>query len=130
MKKTARSLGYSLAGLKHAVQSERNLQLFLAAQVVVILISLWLGVDIVSLTIMIVFGLGFLIVELVNTAIERLADTVDDEQKKERSGHYHLGIKQTKDVAAAASLIALLVDGCVVILMLLPYALRAYYMGL
>lgn len=53
----------------------------------------------------------FIVIELLNTAIERLADTFDDYEKKHRGGHYHPGIKMTKDVGASASLVALFLYG-------------------
>lgn len=70
--------------------------------------------DVSSITFILIlslFGGFFVVIELLNTAIERLADTFDDYEKKHRGGHYHPGIKMTKDVGAAASLVALLLYG-------------------
>lgn len=67
----------------------------------------------VYIIILSLLGGFFIVVELLNTAIERLADTFDDCEKKHRGGHYHPGIKMTKDVAASASLVALSMYGFV-----------------
>ena len=126
MKKTVRSLGHSLEGFAHAVKTERNLRLFLIGHCVVLIIGFKLGIDFFSLVLTTIFAGLFLMVELLNTAIERLADTVDDCEKTHRGGHYHLGIKQTKDVAAAGSLIALLVYLSTLLLAILPSLLSQF----
>lgn len=108
MKRMMRSVGYALSGLRHAVGAERNIQQFLAGLVVYAFIGAILGFSSFEWFITVLATTGFLIVELLNTAIERLADAFDDGEKKRRGGHYHLGIKQAKDTAAAASLMALI----------------------
>ena len=109
MKRIVRSMGFALSGLHHAIREERNIQQFLVGLVVYILIGIGLGFWMTEWIIVTLTAAGFLIVELLNTAIERVGDAIDDTQKTRHSGHYHLGIKQAKDIAAAASLVALLV---------------------
>lgn len=123
MKKTVRSLGYSIIGLTHAMKSETNLRRFVLLHILILLIGIWFHVNIFLLLITSVFAGLFMSVELLNTAIERLADTVDDIEKKHHGGHDHSGIRLTKDTAAAASLIALIVYVVIVILGFLPYVL-------
>ncbi len=125
MKKTAKSLGYSIVGLTHAIKSEKNLRHFLLAHALLMLIGIWIRMDIFVLLSACIFAGFFVVIELLNTAIERLADTVDDCEKTHRGGHYHHGIKLTKDVAAAAALIALLLYIALITLTFLPYVL--YY---
>lgn len=125
MKKIAHSLGYSIAGLIHAIKSEKNLRHFLLAHILLMLTGIWFRIDFFSLVILTIMACFFVIVELLNTALERLADTIDDIEKTHRGGHYHHGIKLTKDVAAAASLVALLLYGITVLLIALPYVLYA-----
>lgn len=120
MKKTAKSLGHSLEGLRHAWNNETNLRRFILAQALLIILAVALGGDIGSIIMLLIFGGMFVVVELLNTAIERLADTFDDDEKKKHGGHWHPGIKMTKDVAAAAALIALIIDACVVVLIYIP----------
>ncbi len=120
MKRTVRSFGFALAGLSHAFLHERNLRLFLLAHILLCTISVMIfrAIEIPLIIGMTLMGLFFIVIELLNTAIERLADTFDDCEKTHRGGHYHPGIKITKDVAAGASLIALLLYVLSVVLMI------------
>lgn len=124
MKRTVHSLGYSIAGLIHAIKSEKNLRHFLLAHILLMLTGIWFRIDFFSLVILTIMACFFVIVELLNTAIERLADTVDDCEKTHRGGHYHHGIKLTKDVAAAASLVALLLYIALMLMIFLPFTLE------
>lgn len=130
MKKTAKSLGHSLSGLRHAINTESNIQKFLIGEIVVLMIGIWLDISVAELIFVLICGAAFLIVELFNTAFERLADTFDDDAKKHHGGHYHVGVKQTKDVAAAASLIALLINGLIIVIIYLPYVIFRFYPNL
>lgn len=125
MKKTARSLGYSITGLRHALAHETNLRRFVLAQFVVFIAAAALGMDLLSMIVLALLAAGFIIVELLNTALERLADTFDDYEKQRNSGHYHPGIKMTKDVSAGASLIALILYGSILVLIFIPYIFLA-----
>lgn len=109
MKRIVRSMGFALTGLRHALSEERNIQQFLVGLVAYVLAGIYLGFWIGEWIVVALTAAGFIIVELLNTAIERVGDAIDDTEKKRRGGHFHLGIKQAKDIAAAASLIALLV---------------------
>ena len=108
MKRIVRSMGYALSGLGHAVSEERNIRQFLIGLAVYVLAGVYVGFWPVEWIVVLVMATGFFIVELLNTSIERLGDAIDDAEKTRRGGHYHVGIKQAKDVAAAASLVALL----------------------
>lgn len=126
MKKSFQSLGHALRGLSHAVQEERNLRFFIAGHVVLLLIGIIVRVDLLSLFLATFVAGFFVVTELLNTAIERLADTIDDREKTRNGGHYHLGIKQAKDVASAASLIMLILYGGCILLIALPYILYLF----
>ncbi len=126
MKKSVQSLGHAIRGLVHALKHERNLRMFVLGHTVLLLIGIVVRVDILSLLIATFIAGLFVAVELLNTAIERLADTVDDCKKTNLGGHYHIGIKQTKDVASAASLIMLILYGISVVLIALPYVLYLF----
>ncbi len=123
MKKAARSFGYAFSGFVHAIRSERNLRFFSFGHIALLCIGMIVRVDLLSLIIATFAASLFIVTELLNTAIERLADTVDDCEKTRLGGHFHIGIKQTKDVASAASLIMLTMYGCTIMLIALPYIL-------
>lgn len=115
-----RSAGHAWCGLKEALASERNLQLFAVVYGFVLLIALplylrpweWFG--------LLLGGGFFLSVELLNTALERLADSVDDHCKKEHGSNCFVALRATKDIAAAASLICLIVLVLIVLVIFLP----------
>lgn len=92
-----RRLGFAMAGLASALRSEPSFRFHLIAAFAAFLVLAWLQPAplwwaIVALTIVSVLG-----VELVNTAIENLADHLHPEQ--------HPSIAVVKDCAAAAVLI-------------------------
>lgn len=120
MQKTARSLGFAISGLVHAIRTERNLQLFVLAHILIIAAGMLLRFNVFEWLLVGFFGGFFVTAELLNTAIERLADTVDDLEKQRQTGHYHHGIKYTKDIGAAASLIALIIDIVLLALLFTP----------
>lgn len=66
-------------------------------------------------------GGGFLVTELLNTALERLVDAVDDIRRKEDiTLPRHAKLKATKDVASSASLVALGITGIVILMIFVP----------
>jgi diacylglycerol kinase (ATP) len=93
-----RSIGYALAGIATMLRTQHNAWLHLAATVAVVLAALLLGVTAgewaaLILAIVIVWS-----AEALNTAFERLCDVAHPD--------FHPLVKQAKDVAAAAVLIA------------------------
>lgn len=109
MKRVVRSMGFALSGLQHAVRVERNIRQFLVCLIAYVGVGIYLQFWPLEWVIVALTSAMFLIVELLNTSIERLGDAIDDVEKKRRGGHFHLGIKQSKDIAAGASFITLLV---------------------
>lgn len=114
------SAGHAYDGLKVALQGERNLQIFLVVYVSLLLAALplylrpweWFG--------LLLGGGFFLSVELLNTALERLADSIDDHCKKEHGSNCFTALRSAKDIAAAASLICLIVLVLIVLVIFLP----------
>jgi diacylglycerol kinase (ATP) len=93
-----KSIGYALAGIATMLRTQHNAWLHLAATVAVVLAALMLGVSVgdwaaLILAIVIVWS-----AEALNTAFERLCDVAHPD--------FHPLVKQAKDVAAAAVLIA------------------------
>lgn len=125
MKRIGKSFGYSIEGLVHAIGMEKNLQIFIPVYIIVLLIGIparlltweWLS--------LIMSGTTFLSIELLNTALERLTDVLDDQKKITGRNHYHAMLKAAKDVGAAASLISLIGVVAVVAVVFWPY-IRLY----
>jgi undecaprenol kinase len=94
----ARRLSFALAGLAGALRTENSFRFHVLATVGVLAVLLWLRPAplwwaVVAVTIVVVLA-----AELINTALEHLADHLHPEQ--------HPRIKMVKDCAAAAVLIA------------------------
>ena len=115
MRKIYKSLGFALAGLIHATIEERNIRLFFGGEFVAIVILTRVQASMMGWIFVLLTGALFLITELLNTALERLADTLHDCEKCNHGTHYHVGIKHTKDVGAAASLIALTLHSVIIL---------------
>jgi len=98
-----KAFGYSLAGLRHAASNESAFQQELIVVAVMTIACLLLPFDLL-LTVLIVIGhFLILIVELLNTAIESLADKVCRDIDPL--------IKQTKDAGSAAVLLTIAAVG-------------------
>lgn len=119
MKKTFKSFGHAVHGLIHAISTERNLKFFILGHTALLTLAIAFRIDLLSILASTFIAGLFVTVELLNTAIERLADTVDDCEKQRNAGHYHHGIKLAKDVSSAASLVMLtLYVGCIALITL------------
>lgn len=119
-----RSLGFALEGLMHALKQERNLQLFTAGFIVVLMIASKLPLERWEWIALLVSGGAFMAVELFNTALERLTDAVDALPKEQANASLHVSMKATKDVSAAAALIGFLTVIVTNLLVLLPKVIR------
>ena len=99
-------------GIRMAVQSERNLRIHLAVIPIVVATGIIMGLSGME-WVAVVFSIGIVIVaELVNSALEYLADTVHPEVDP--------GIRNAKDVASGAVLIAVLAAVVVGVIIFLP----------
>ena len=93
-----RSFGPALAGLAWALKTQRNLQVHAAATLLVAVVGIWLGLaDWEWCVVLLACGLVWA-AELLNTALEVLADRVTREREE--------SIRRVKDAAAAAVLVA------------------------
>ena len=94
----ARRLGFACGGITYTLRSERNFRIHVVAVVAVFAVMLWLRPAPVWWAVIALAITLVLAAELVNTAIELLADHLHPET--------HPGIKRVKDCAAAAVLVA------------------------
>ena len=123
MKKMKRSLGFAVEGVTHAFTHERNVRLYFAGYVVVILLAIFVRLLTWEWLAIILSGGMFFAVELLNTALERLTDVIDENRKITGGSSFHMGLKHTKDVAAGASLVCLTMNIIVIGLVFWPYCL-------
>ncbi len=121
MKHLRRSFGFAFEGFVHAMQIERNLQLFVPIYILVLVLGGLVRLLTWEWLALILAGGCFMSIELLNTALERLSDVLDEERKLLGRKSFHAKMKATKDVAAAASLISLIAVIAVIILIFRPY---------
>jgi len=93
-----RRLSFAVAGMVSALRTERSFRIQVLAAIAVLLVLLWVRPAPVWWALVALSIAGVLAAELINTAIESLADHLHPEQ--------HPSIKIAKDCAAAAVLIA------------------------
>src|SRR3989344_1893730 len=122
MHKIVRSFGHAREGFMHAFVRERNFRLFCIGYILLLGFGYFLRLSPAEWVAILLSGGVFLAIELLNTALERLVDTVDELRKTEPSAvPYHLGLKATKDTAAAASLVSLIFLIAIVGIIFTPY---------
>ncbi|MDE0672244.1 MAG: diacylglycerol kinase [Caldilineaceae bacterium] len=104
---------HALSGLAHAARRERNFQIELALGLAALAMAWWLRITRIEwLVVVICCGL-VLSAELLNTAVEHLADTTGLVRSEQ--------IRVVKDVAAGAVLVAVVVSLAVGAAVFLPY---------
>lgn len=117
-----KSLGHAVHGLTHALRTERNLQIFCVAYVAVLFLGAIVHLQLWDWVLILIVGAAFLSVELLNTALEHFVDAFDEYRHKiDRGQSMHLGLRNTKDIGSAASLISLLMVLTVICIVFWPY---------
>ncbi|MFC4296473.1 MAG: diacylglycerol kinase [Castellaniella sp.] len=99
----ARALGYSLQGLGAAWRHEAAFRQETALAVILIPLGLWLGDTALERLLLAGMLVLVLVVELINSAIEALADAI--------STDHHPLLGRAKDIGSAAVLLTLLLTG-------------------
>ncbi len=95
--KLLRSFGHASQGIVTACKTEQNFRIHLLAAVIVMIVSFFSSLSRLEWTVVILLVSGMFMIELINTAIERVVDLI--------SPDYHPLAKQAKDLAAAACLV-------------------------
>ncbi|KMZ41592.1 MULTISPECIES: diacylglycerol kinase family protein [Bacillales] len=97
-RRLTRSFTYALQGISYTVRTQRNMQIHVAAAIVVLAAAWWLQIP-RSDVLLVLFSIGLVFsLELVNTSIEAVVDLASPE--------WHVKAKIAKDVAAGAVLVA------------------------
>jgi len=106
------SFRFALSGIIMAVKKERNLKIHFSAAIIVILLGIYYRVSAINwLFLAIAMGL-VIVMEMMNTAIERVVDLVTKE--------FHPLAKEAKDISAGAVLIAAIISVIIGIIIFLP----------
>jgi len=110
--KILRSFGFACSGLKYCITTQVNFRIHLLLASMALSVGFVLGISTAEwLAVSICIGL-VLILEMVNTSIEKLCDMVQQ--------YFHPRIKIIKDIAAGAVLVSALVSLCTGLLVFLP----------
>lgn len=120
-KRILRSAAAAYAGLRYALRTERNLRIFTATYLIFFVLALQLQFEALEWALFLFSGGFFIGVELLNTALERIADAMDDHCKREHRADCFTAIKHAKDISAAASLVSLAVVVLIMLLLFLPH---------
>ncbi len=110
------SLKNATKGLRYALAHERNLQIEISALLLNIILIFYFDLTALESALILIVCALVLGLELLNTAIEKLADVVQPS--------WNITIGQIKDIAAGATLVAALVSLIVGGLVYYPYVVQ------
>lgn len=112
-KKLLKSFKNAFRGIIATVKTERNMKIHIAVSVFVIALGIHVGLSAVHWA-FVVIAIGLVMVaEIVNTAIEKICDLISIKHNQK--------IKEVKDIAAGAVLIAAIVAVFIACCVFLPY---------
>jgi len=97
MRRFARSMKHALRGLWHAATTEKNFQIEIFSALLVLMLTILLPLTPQGETLLVLTVLGVLVIELINTAMERVVDMLKP--------RVHPYARIAKDVMAAAVLL-------------------------
>jgi undecaprenol kinase len=103
---------FALEGIQTAFIQEKNIRFHTYFSVLVILLASTLSLTLVEWILILIAMGGMFVLEMVNSAIERVVDLVTSD--------YHPLAKQAKDIAAGAVLIYAILSVIIGILIFLP----------
>jgi diacylglycerol kinase len=112
-----KSVSFALAGIGVMLRTQHNAWIHLAATIVVVGAGLWFGVAREEWISLVLAMIAVWTAEALNTAFELLCDVASPE--------FHPLVKQAKDVAAAAVLIAAIGATIVGLLVFVPHLFPA-----
>lgn len=114
-KRELKSFGYALKGIRSALRSEPHMRFHAFAALCVLACSLWVQLSPAELGVMLLCIGGVFAAELVNTALEKMADMI--------SPGYNEKAGAIKDMAAGAVLVISIAAAITGLLILFPRVL-------
>jgi diacylglycerol kinase len=117
-KRLAKSFKYALSGLSKVWQEEQNFQVHSIITVIVLLLAWYFQIAIWQLIILILLIALVLILEIINSIIERFIDLL-----KPRLHEY---VKDVKDMGAALVFVGALTAVIVGLIIFLPYFIQLF----
>lgn len=112
-----KSFSFAFSGIAAMLRTQHNAWIHLAATIAAVVLGLWFGIARGEWMLLVVAIVSVWTAEALNTAFEFLCDVASPE--------FHPLVKQAKDVAAAAVLIAAVGATIVGLLVFVPYVFPA-----
>ena len=103
---------YSIVGLYIAFKEEKSLWAYALIWAIVIGIGIWVKLDLLHWSIIIIVMFITIAIEIINTALEATVDAI--------SFQYNIKVKKIKDIAAGATLVMSIMSLIVFGLILIP----------
>ncbi len=116
VRRLLKSFNYAFRGLKKTYKEEQNIRVQMMAGFLVLFLAVLLGLNRVEFSIIIFLVVLVVLMELANSAVERIADVL-----KPRINTY---IKEIKDIMAAAVLLASLMSIVIGLIIFWPYLFK------
>lgn len=116
--KLLRSSAYALSGVIFLLNNEQNARVHAVNTILVAVFAYIFETSRIETAILFIAVLMVFVVEIINTAIERVFDVCHPDQ--------HPVIKKAKDAMAGAVLISAVISATVEIIIFLPYILRLF----
>jgi diacylglycerol kinase len=116
LKRLLKSFSYAVRGFRKTFHEEQNLQVQASVGLIAIFASFLFGLDRIEFSIIIFLIILVLLMELANSAVERIADLL-----KPRINTY---VKEIKDIMAAAVLLASIGSVIIGILIFWPHVFK------
>jgi diacylglycerol kinase len=111
-KRLIRSFGYAIHGIRLMIKQEQNAKIHLISIFLVVVAGLYFHLSVLEWSAIVIVAGGVFTAEAFNTSIEALSDTIAPE--------YNKNIKQVKDFAAGAVLVASITAIIVGLIVFLP----------
>lgn len=109
----SRSLKHALRGLLSVLKRERNFQLQVVAAIIAIVLAFYFHLDHWERILVILLSGAVLVLEIVNTIIERISDALKP--------RLHPLVKEVKDMMAGASLLVAIIAAVIGLLIFYPH---------
>jgi diacylglycerol kinase len=113
-----RSFRYAFKGLVHGIRHEHHMKVHVMVAVLVVGIGIWCGLTTTEWALVLLCIAAVMAMELINTAIEHLANVVEP--------RYDERIARVKDLAAGAVLVVACVAAIVGVLIFWPYTVARF----
>ncbi|MCM3111383.1 diacylglycerol kinase family protein [Lederbergia lenta] len=117
-RRLAASFKYAFQGLKHVIIHERNFRIHMIIAILIIIIANYLNISRLEWLFIIISIFGVLVLELVNSAVERVVDLITLD--------INPLAKQAKDIAATAVLLYAIMAAIIGLIILGPKLLALW----